>query len=199
MSAEPIGHVAMLQARREAAVERLSPAAKHRAFPGIYATPVPYESTEGKTRQKIRALEADKAKLARENADLRQTIADLQARLVTASHAARITQRRQNARDVMMAFLDAFNAGRPGSKQWTLEHLTSSYRSHNYAAPRHVCIWLVCELCTHLSLQQIARHFGGRHHTTVLHAEMRGPQWMASDPDLRSAADAVLQRFGATK
>jgi chromosomal replication initiator protein len=61
------------------------------------------------------------------------------------------------------------------------------------AWPRQVAMYLAREL-TDQTLPAIGRAFGGRNHTTVLHAYKRTAQRIAADPD----AFDVVQRLTAS-
>jgi chromosomal replication initiator protein len=69
----------------------------------------------------------------------------------------------------------------------SVEELLSSSRSGAVAWPRQVAMYLAREL-TDQTLPAIGRAFGGRNHTTVLHAYRRTAERIAADPD---AYDAV--------
>lgn len=70
----------------------------------------------------------------------------------------------------------------------TREELHSGRRTRSIALPRQVCMFLGREL-TNLSCVQIARHFGGRHHTTVVFSQRRVRQILAQDPDFVETLD----------
>jgi chromosomal replication initiator protein len=70
----------------------------------------------------------------------------------------------------------------------TAEELLSSSRTARIAWPRQVAMYLAREL-TEESLPVIGRHFGGRDHTTVLHAWRRTTAKLASDSQSRQAVD----------
>lgn len=95
---------------------------------------------------------------------------------------------------VMVRFCEAYTeaAGNP----YTLPHLTGERRDRFSAAPRHVCMLLVRDIC-HISTPSIGKLFGGRNHTTVLSGLRRAPHWMAADPALKQAHDRVLASFSA--
>jgi chromosomal replication initiator protein len=72
------------------------------------------------------------------------------------------------------------------------EELLSTTRSARVAWPRQLAMYLAREL-TGESLPAIGRHFGGRDHTTVLHAWRRATTRIASDDDAREAVDRLCQ------
>jgi len=65
-------------------------------------------------------------------------------------------------------------------------HLQSGKRARQVMLPRQVSMYLARRL-TQLSLQQIGAYFGGRDHTTVLHACRKVEQTLAGDADLSFA------------
>lgn len=194
---ESLGIADSLQARRESLVSRLSPMARHQAFPRLYARPLPPPSSE----KDLARLQGEKDALLKENGELRDTIAALQAQLTTPTvlMARRIAERKNAPTDVITAFLCEINALRDdGDDEWTMAHLTSARRARPFAMPRHVCIWLVRQLCTQVSLPSIGKHFGNRDHTSCMHACVRAPHWLLIDPKMKLVADAVLLRFGGS-
>jgi chromosomal replication initiator protein len=72
----------------------------------------------------------------------------------------------------------------------TPAELVSPSRAPRVAWPRQVAMYLAREL-TASSLPAIGRHFGGRDHTTVLHACRRTTSRMSADPAARTAVDNV--------
>jgi chromosomal replication initiator protein len=60
--------------------------------------------------------------------------------------------------------------------------LVSTSRASSVAWPRQIAMYLARELTTH-SLPAIGHAFGGRNHTTVLHACKRTAERIAGDPD----------------
>jgi chromosomal replication initiator protein len=72
------------------------------------------------------------------------------------------------------------------------EELRSPSRTTRIAWPRQVAMYLAREL-TGESLPVIGRHFGGRDHTTVLHAWRRTTEKLAVDPSSRAAVDNLRQ------
>jgi chromosomal replication initiator protein len=63
------------------------------------------------------------------------------------------------------------------------KHLRSERRSRNVVLPRHVGMYLARQL-TDLSLEQIGNYFGGRDHSTVLHACRKVELALKRDPGL---------------
>ncbi len=68
--------------------------------------------------------------------------------------------------------------------------LLSSARTTRLAWPRQLAMYLAREL-TDDSLPAIGRQFGGRDHTTILHAWRRASARIASDADARAAAETL--------
>lgn len=193
-----IGEYERIIAKRASMVDRLSTAARHANFPRLYARPMPAPPPIDDSAAVAR-LQREKDQLGKENSDLRGVIATLQAQLSTSTMliAQKIGQRKNSVVDVIAAFLIEFNARRAdGDPPWTVGHLTSERRARSYAMPRHVCIWLVRQLCTQISLPCIGKQFGNRDHTSVMHACARAAHWLQISARARDAADATLLRFG---
>lgn len=68
-------------------------------------------------------------------------------------------------------------------------------RTQQIAFPRQVAMYLAREL-TDLSLPRIGQEFGGRDHTTVLHAHEKIANQLASDPELRQVVDFLRRKIG---
>jgi chromosomal replication initiator protein len=69
-------------------------------------------------------------------------------------------------------------------------HVQSTRRSRDLLVPRQVSMYLARRL-TPLSLQQIGAYFGGRDHTTVLHACRKVEQALQSDAALSGAVRRI--------
>jgi len=76
----------------------------------------------------------------------------------------------------------------------TREELLSSDRSARLAWPRQIAMYLAREH-TDASLPSIGAQFGGRNHTTVLHACKRAAQRIAQDPEASSIVGDLTQRL----
>jgi hypothetical protein len=193
---ERLGIVDEMVERREAMVAPLSPGARHQAFPNKYARPVPRDQVphvdkSPKLLAEIERLKSRVAELKAENARLRDML-DAKAGVPRSSASVPIIA-------VMSRFCDAMNAAglQIGDEKWSLALLRTSRRAHPISHPRHVCMWLVRTICAEPSFPAIGHAFGGKDHTTVMHAMERAPSWMAADPSLFKVATEVLRSFGA--
>ena len=72
--------------------------------------------------------------------------------------------------------------------------LISERRARAVARPRQVAMWLAKQITTR-SLPDIGRRFGGRDHTTVLHAVRRIEALKADDPVLARDVDILLRKL----
>jgi len=77
----------------------------------------------------------------------------------------------------------------------TTDELVSSARATRIAWPRQVAMYLSREL-TDESLPSIGRHFGGRDHTTVLHACRRASSRISDDHNSREAVEKLCRDLG---
>lgn len=74
-----------------------------------------------------------------------------------------------------------------------IRDIHSDKRSRSIARPRQIAMYL-CKVLTTKSLPEIGRKFGGRDHTTVLHAVRTIEGLMAADPSMRDDVD-LLRRM----
>ena len=65
-----------------------------------------------------------------------------------------------------------------------LSHMTSSRRSINIARPRQIAMYL-CKLLTTFSYPEIGKNFGGKDHTTVMHAVKKIEALLMVDQNLK--------------
>jgi chromosomal replication initiator protein len=72
--------------------------------------------------------------------------------------------------------------------------LISERRARAVARPRQVAMWLAKQITTR-SLPDIGRRFGGRDHTTVLHAVRRIEQLKAEDAAIARDVDVLLRKL----
>jgi chromosomal replication initiator protein len=66
------------------------------------------------------------------------------------------------------------------------------------AWPRQVAMYLAREL-TDQTLPAIGRAFGGRNHTTVMHACRRTAERMANDPDAYDTVRRLTEELGGRR
>lgn len=193
---ERLGIADEMRERRETVAARLSPMARHQAFPNQYARPIPREAR--KDTDGALALRAQVEALEIKLADARQKIAQLNSALADLSKP--IGERvNHEPRDVMVVFCECMEAFgvRLGENRWTIRELEDVARGQAHARPRMVCMWLVKRLSPASSFPKIGKIFGRRDHTTVIHALRRAPEIMSEDPVLRQVAMAVMQTFGS--
>jgi chromosomal replication initiator protein len=80
----------------------------------------------------------------------------------------------------------------------THDELVSPSRSTRVSMPRQLAMYLAREL-TDESLPAIGRHFGGRDHTTVMHACRRTSARIQADISTRQAVEKLELKLGARK
>ena len=73
-----------------------------------------------------------------------------------------------------------------------LADLKAKGRTKAVAFPRQVAMYLARQL-THASLAEVGRAFGGKDHTTVLHAVDKIQTLLQEDPKLRKTVDGIIQ------
>lgn len=76
-----------------------------------------------------------------------------------------------------------------------IEDLKSKKRTKSIAFPRQIAMYLSRELTDH-SLPKIGEDFGGRDHTTVMHAYDKIKKSLPNDPDLQQAIDEIKKKLG---
>jgi chromosomal replication initiator protein len=74
-----------------------------------------------------------------------------------------------------------------------VEDLQSKKRTRTIAYPRQIAMYL-CRSLTDTSLPQIGQFFGGRDHTTVIHAFEKVSQEKESDSNLNSILNELIER-----
>src|SRR5438094_544717 len=73
-----------------------------------------------------------------------------------------------------------------------LSDLKAKTRTKAIAFPRQIAMYLARQL-THASLAEVGRAFGGKDHTTVLHAVDKVQALLQEDPKLRKTIDGLIQ------
>jgi chromosomal replication initiator protein len=74
--------------------------------------------------------------------------------------------------------------------------LVSSRRARAVARPRQIAMYLAKRMTTR-SLPEIGRKFGGRDHSTVIHAVKRIEELRDTDRDVDSAVRVLMRELGA--
>src|SRR6266487_3690700 len=74
------------------------------------------------------------------------------------------------------------------------DQLKSKNNSRPVVQPRQIGMF-VCKKLTGLSLPQIGKAFGGKHHTTVLHSIHRIAELQKTDPEIHTAIDRIISSF----
>jgi chromosomal replication initiator protein len=110
------------------------------------------------------------------------------AREVLAGLYPDLVPSRRSVREIQEQTCDAFGI--------SLDDLLSTSRAAPVTWPRQVAMYLAREL-TDQTLPAIGRAFGGRNHTTVLHACRRTAERIASDRDAYDAVRRLTERLGA--
>ena len=75
-----------------------------------------------------------------------------------------------------------------------VEDLKSKKRTKTIAFPRQIAMYLSREL-TDYSLPKIGEDFGGRDHTTVIHAHEKISQIVKKDPLLKEAIEKIKRQL----
>ena len=71
-----------------------------------------------------------------------------------------------------------------------VQDLKSKERTHNIAEARHIAMYLIRKY-TPLTFQEVAKYFGGRDHSTVIHAVKRIADSVETDPELNRIVTAI--------
>ncbi len=75
-----------------------------------------------------------------------------------------------------------------------MEDMKSKKRTHNLAFPRQIAMYLSREL-TELSLPQIGEEFGGRDHTTVIHAHNKIEEKCENEIDFKTTVNKLEEKI----
>ena len=73
----------------------------------------------------------------------------------------------------------------------TVEDLKSKRRSNNIAKPRHIAMYL-CRIETEENLSKIGLEFGGRDHTTVIHAHDKITKDIETNEDFKDKINKII-------
>lgn len=95
-------------------------------------------------------------------------------------------EKRVSIEAVIRAVAERFNLQPSQLKQKT--------NAHEISRPRQVAMYIAKEL-TSASLPEIGRAFGGKHHTTVLHAIRRVEEYKATEPEINRMIHSIMDSF----
>lgn len=76
-----------------------------------------------------------------------------------------------------------------------LDDMLSKKRSANIAQPRQVAIYIAREILSNMSITEIGRNFGGRDHTTVMHAYKKISEKIKVDPYFNSYVNKIISKI----
>lgn len=79
----------------------------------------------------------------------------------------------------------------------TPELLKGPRRARPLAHPRQLGYFLASELCPGISLPMIARAFGGRDHTTIIHGIRQVQKRMRTNPEVEKAVNEIGREIRA--
>ena len=80
--------------------------------------------------------------------------------------------------------------------QVRIADLKGKSRLRSLVVPRQIAMYITKEL-TNLSLKSIGYHFGGRDHSTVIHAIQTVSDLMASDKEINATVTKLIKSFQA--
>lgn len=75
-----------------------------------------------------------------------------------------------------------------------ISDIKSKKKNKVFIKPRHTAMFLTRQL-TNLSLPEIGRHFGGRDHSTVIHAIQKIENMAMNDPDFQDTLDRLIKEL----
>jgi len=78
----------------------------------------------------------------------------------------------------------------------TVDNLRARSNVRHFLVPRQVAMYL-CKRLTKKSYPEIAREFGGKHHTTVIHSVEKIDSLLATDPELSTVVRRLTDGIGA--
>ncbi len=191
-------------------VENLEPRLKSRLAWGLSVAiePPDFETRAAivlsKARERGTVIPEDVAFLIAKK--MRSNVRDLEGALNTLAARANFTGRsitvefaQETLRDLLRAQQQAISIGNIQKTvadyyQLRLGDLTSKRRTRSQARPRQVAMALAKELTEH-SLPEIGDAFGGRDHTTVLHACRKVRELMDADGKLREDWEKLIRKL----
>ena len=78
--------------------------------------------------------------------------------------------------------------------QLKVADLKSRNNAKSISMPRQVAMY-ICKMLTHASLPEIGKHFGGKHHSTVIHSIRKVEEHRKTDGDFNNLITSFLEAF----
>ena len=119
-------------------------------------------------------------------ASLTQRTIDLELAKRTLNHIVSESEKEVNIDSIIAVVTEHF--------QVRIADLKSKSRLRNIVIPRQIAMYLTKEL-TNLSLKSIGYHFGGRDHSTVIHAIQTVNDLMDTDREIDNTVKKLMQKF----
>jgi len=110
------------------------------------------------------------------------------ARRVIGGHPTASNSRHATIQTIVDAVTDFYGV--------RLSDLQSKRRARSVTIPRQVCMFLARQ-CTRHSLEEIGGYFGGRDHTTVMHAVRMTEERCGEDPDFQADVRSLEDRLAS--
>ena len=133
----------------------------------------------------IRELEGVMVSLSAQ-ASLTKSTIDLELAKKTLSHIVSESEKDVNIDTIIRVVTDHFDV--------KIGDLKGKSRLRNFVIPRQMAMYLAKEM-TALSLKSIGYHFGGRDHSTVIHAIQTINDLMDTDKEINQTVQKLLQKF----
>ncbi len=109
-----------------------------------------------------------------------------------AQEAMRSVSRRAEANPISIARVQKTVADH---YKLTVDSLRARSNVRHFLVPRQVAMYL-CKRLTKKSYPEIAREFGGKHHTTVIHSVEKIDSLLTSDPELSTVVRRLIDSIG---
>ncbi|UBM61003.1 chromosomal replication initiator protein DnaA [Marinilongibacter aquaticus] len=119
-------------------------------------------------------------------ASLTQRVIDLELAKRTLNHIVTESEKEVNIDTIVSVVTEHYGV--------RIADLKSKSRLRSIVIPRQIAMYLTKEL-TNLSLKSIGYHFGGRDHSTVIHAIQTVNDLMDTDKDMHETVNKLMQQF----
>lgn len=194
---ERLGIMENQQRLRESATRNLTPAARHQAFPALFAKPSPDAPPTAAVAAQLAGMTLQLAARTKELAEIEAQIAAKKRELrdLGARVAFKLAPEIIHIQEAFCGLLRDAGYLIEG-RLYTFNDLVCRSNHTPHVEPRHVCIDLARRITTP-TLVSIAKAFGYRDHTSVKHALQQAPGFLAGNPMLAEVHAKVLALFQA--